>query len=46
MRTLPESRMAAVEEHLLVCHECQDRFKVTDEYIAAMRAVAKEGGEG
>jgi len=34
---LPEAESAAVEEHLLVCHECQDRLHVTDVLIDALR---------
>ena len=41
MRTLPESASAALEEHLLICSECRDRFQATDECVAAMRSAAK-----
>ncbi|MBN9658610.1 MAG: hypothetical protein J0H49_10565 [Acidobacteria bacterium] len=40
MRTLHESHMPWVEEHLLVCRECQARLKATDEYISATKAAA------
>jgi predicted anti-sigma-YlaC factor YlaD len=30
-----------VEEHMLVCSECRDRLQSMDEYVAAMRSVAK-----
>ncbi|MGE5647003.1 MAG: anti-sigma factor family protein [Acidobacteriota bacterium] len=33
-----ESCVAAVEEHLLVCHECQDRLAELDRFIATLRA--------
>jgi hypothetical protein len=36
-RDIPESRFAALEEHLLVCEVCQDRLQELDEYVAAMR---------
>ena len=36
-RDFAEGRLAAIEEHLLVCHVCQDRLQELDEYISAMR---------
>jgi hypothetical protein len=42
LNTLPEPQLAAVEEHLLVCPECQDRLEETDAYVEAMRAAALE----
>jgi anti-sigma factor ChrR (cupin superfamily) len=42
MGTLHEAHVAKVEEHLLICHGCQDRLKATDEYIAAMRRAAEK----
>ena len=36
-RDFPEGQLAAIEEHLLVCHVCQDRLQELDEYISAMR---------
>jgi hypothetical protein len=36
-RDLPEGRLAAIEEHLLICEVCQERLRELDEYIAAMR---------
>lgn len=44
MNRLPEERMAAVEEHLLVCPECQDRLEETDSYIRAIRSAAVRSG--
>ena len=37
---LGEDEAAPVEEHLLVCHFCQDRLAATDEYIRTVRAAA------
>jgi hypothetical protein len=44
MGTLPEADLGAVEEHLLTCGNCQDRLKVTDNYVAAMRSAMKKDG--
>ena len=38
MERLPESDTAPVEEHLLVCEECQARLAGVDVYVRAMRA--------
>jgi hypothetical protein len=40
MQTLPEPEAGPSEEHLLICHDFRDRLKATDEYVAAMKAVA------
>ncbi len=32
-----------IEEHLLVCEECQDSLAATDELIRALRGALKEG---
>ncbi len=40
METLPEDQVAALEEHLLVCGDCQNRLRATDEHVAAMRSAA------
>jgi anti-sigma factor RsiW len=37
---LAEEEAAPVEEHLLVCHSCQDRLASTDEFIRTVRAAA------
>ena len=37
---LTEDGAAPVEEHLLVCHWCQDALAAADEYIRAVRAAA------
>ena len=40
MRSLPARDSERLEEHLLICHRCQDRLRETDEYVAAMKAAA------
>ena len=37
---LNEEEAAPVEEHVLVCHICQDELAAADEYIRAVRAAA------
>ena len=37
---LNEDEAAPVEEHLLVCHWCQDALGAAEEYIRAVRAAA------
>jgi len=32
--TLPEPRLAAVEEHLLWCHQCLDRIESLERHAA------------
>ena len=39
LKKLPEDEAAALEEHLLICHDCQDRLRLTEAFIAALRAV-------
>jgi len=34
---LPPSRLDAVEEHLTLCHHCQDRAEKLADFIRAMR---------
>ncbi len=38
---LPEAEAAAMEEHLLICVECQDRLQLTDDFIEVLRAVRR-----
>jgi len=38
--TLPEQRLAGVEEHLLLCPTCQSRLLDTDELVTLLRAAA------
>ncbi len=40
MGTLTEEKSVELEEHLLVCHTCQDRLAEWDAYLEAIRAVA------
>ena len=35
---IDEIELAAIEEHLLVCHACQDRLTDTDVYTKSIRA--------
>jgi hypothetical protein len=39
---LPEALAASVEEHLLVCHRCQDIVTATDEFAAALKSAVRE----
>lgn len=38
---LPEGLAAQVEEHLLICHTCQDALAETDRFVSALRAAAR-----
>lgn len=38
---LSEAENAALEEHLLICSQCQDDLALTDRSIAAIRDVLK-----
>jgi hypothetical protein len=40
--TLPEAEIEPLEEHLLICQDCQDLLAETDSYVMAMRSAAKE----
>jgi len=42
METLPQSEIEPLEMHLLVCEACQDRLTRIDQFIAALRAVARK----
>ena len=42
MKTPPEAELGRVEEHLLICHECQNRLQAMDEYVTAMKSAAAE----
>jgi hypothetical protein len=57
MGQLPETQACGLEEHLLICHSCQNRLERTDEFIRAFRMAAAKrpsapardgaaGGEG
>jgi len=39
---LSEEEAPQIEEHVLVCEDCQSRLKETDEYVAAMRQALHE----
>src|SRR5436305_4830473 len=39
---LPEAVLAATEEHLLVCPECQLRLEQADEFIALFREAVQQ----
>lgn len=32
------AQAAAVEKHLLICNECQDRLRLTEDFVRALRA--------
>jgi hypothetical protein len=42
MNRLPESELEPVEEHLLICPQCQDRLEAKDEFVKAMKAAIAE----
>lgn len=42
MGRLSEPETEAVEEHLLICHQCQDLLEETDEFVNAIRVAARE----
>ncbi|MEO5925424.1 MAG: hypothetical protein ABIR70_16505 [Bryobacteraceae bacterium] len=39
---LPQNQLAPVENHLFICHECQDALAATDDYVAAMKSALAE----
>ena len=39
--SLPEGALAEIEEHLLVCSQCQQQLEEIDAYVSAMRGAAK-----
>ena len=39
---LPEALAAPVEEHLLICHRCQDLVAATDEFAAALKVATRQ----
>jgi len=39
--SLPEPALAEIEEHLLVCSQCQQQLEEIDAYVSAMRSAAK-----
>ena len=38
LHRLPEALAAQVEEHLLICHECQDALALADDFVGAMKS--------
>ena len=38
---LTEERVAPIEEHLLVCEQCQDRLAQVDQRVQAMRTALR-----
>jgi hypothetical protein len=38
---LPEALTAQVEEHLLICHSCQDAVEQTDKFISSMKVAER-----
>jgi hypothetical protein len=38
---LPEATVVPTEEHLLTCHDCQDRLADTDAYVSAMKEACR-----
>jgi hypothetical protein len=39
---LPDSQADQIEEHLLVCHPCQDALNELDDYVRAMKGALRE----
>jgi anti-sigma factor RsiW len=39
---LSDTEVAAIEEHLLVCHRCQDELERTDRDIAHLKDVLRQ----
>jgi hypothetical protein len=43
-RLKDEAQLATCEEHLLVCHDCQDRAAAWDRYVGAIKAALEQAG--
>lgn len=43
--SLAEPELAQIEEHLLVCSQCQEKLEKIDAYVSAMRDAAKALGQ-
>ena len=39
---LDGSEIAGFEQHLLICHACQDRLAETDIYVRSMQSAARQ----
>lgn len=46
MPRLSNYRAEGVEDHVVLCRECQDRLQAEIEFVAAMKAVCGEGQAG
>jgi anti-sigma factor RsiW len=46
LNKLPESEAAALEQHLPIWPDCEDRLQLTNDFIAAMRAVRRGKADG
>ena len=46
LKKLPESEVVALEEHLLLCSDCQDRLRLTEDFIEALRDVKRGKADG
>src|ERR1700733_4111585 len=42
LHRLPETLAAQVEEHLLICHSCQDAVATTDQFVATLKVAASQ----
>ncbi len=42
LHRLPEALAAPIEEHLLICHRCQDAVAATNQFVAAMKVAASQ----
>ena len=45
MLTLPQRRIGPLEDHLLLCSECQDRLQAQIDFVTAMRGAATKISE-
>ena len=46
MLKLPRRRIGPLEDHLLICPECQDRVRAENDFVTAMRGAAKQITQG
>jgi hypothetical protein len=42
MLTLPRRRIAPLEDHLMICPECQDRLQSVTDFVIAVRGAAQK----
>src|SRR5450755_3459715 len=42
LNRLPEAVAAPIEEHLLICHSCQDALYVTEQFVSALKVEADQ----